>query len=136
MEAWVEQLQNSINTLDRLKSFVRVTEDEEAAVVSLKTLWGTTPYFASLMEKEDPGCPIRRQVIPSIYELRNTFETTTLISETKPRNALILPECIVRKYPDRVAFLVSTRCASYCRYCFRKEMVMNRNHSPRPDPEE
>ena len=49
MEEWVEQLQNSVNTLDKLKSHINVTPEEEEAITTLNTKWGTTPYFVSLM---------------------------------------------------------------------------------------
>ena len=32
---------------------------------------------------------------------------------------------VVHRYPDRVLFLVTDRCASYCRYCTRSRMVSN-----------
>jgi lysine 2,3-aminomutase len=43
MEDWVQRLQNSVNTLDRLKAVVNVTPDEEEAISTLNTTWGTTP---------------------------------------------------------------------------------------------
>ena len=66
MEEWKEQLQNSVNTLERLKAFINVTPEEEKAITTLNTKWGTSPYFASLMDKDDPNCPIRKQVLPSM----------------------------------------------------------------------
>ena len=30
---------------------------------------------------------------------------------------------LVHRYPDRVLFLVTDRCASYCRYCTRSRVV-------------
>ena len=73
MEEWAGQLQNSVNTLERLKSVINVTEEEEIAIRTLNTKWGTTPYFASLMDPDDPECPIRRQVIPSLKEKENQY---------------------------------------------------------------
>lgn len=32
---------------------------------------------------------------------------------------------IVHRYPDRVLFLVTDRCAAYCRYCTRSRLVSN-----------
>jgi lysine 2,3-aminomutase len=32
---------------------------------------------------------------------------------------------LVHRYPDRVLFLVTDRCASYCRYCTRSRLVSN-----------
>jgi hypothetical protein len=68
MAEWVRQLQNSVNTLEKLKTFINVTAEEEQAITGLKTRWGTTPYFAALMDPNDSGCPVRKQVIPSLRE--------------------------------------------------------------------
>ena len=32
---------------------------------------------------------------------------------------------LVHRYPDRVLFLVTDRCGSYCRYCTRSRLVSN-----------
>jgi len=32
---------------------------------------------------------------------------------------------LVHRYPDRVLFLVTDRCAAYCRYCTRSRLVSN-----------
>ena len=66
MEEWIEQLQNSVNTLEKLKEYVNVTPEEEEGITTLNTKWGTTPYFASLMDRDDPNFPIRNQVVPSV----------------------------------------------------------------------
>jgi len=127
MEAWIEQLKNRVNTIKHLKALVTVSAQEEAALRAIDSRWGTTLYFASLMDKTNPNCPIRKQVIPSIAEVR-ALRSWDLSKKTLPPAfpGNSTPECIVQKYPDRVAFIVSDRCASYCRFCFRKELVMTK----------
>ncbi|MES9898514.1 MAG: hypothetical protein ABW148_05770 [Sedimenticola sp.] len=66
-------MQNQVNTLEKLEKYINVTDEERAAVEGMDTRWGVTPYFASLMDKDDPNCPIRKQVIPSIKESVNEF---------------------------------------------------------------
>ena len=73
MSEWIEQLRNRVDTLDRLQEYINVSPAETEAINSLNTKWGTTPYFASLMDPNDPNCPIRRQVIPSMQETVNTY---------------------------------------------------------------
>ena len=68
MEEWVEQLQNSVTTLDRLEAYINLTPEEEKAISVMGTKWGSTPYFVSLMDPDDPKCPIRQQVLPSLKE--------------------------------------------------------------------
>ena len=68
---WQGQLKNFVNTVERLQQYVNLTPEEEEILRTTKTTWGTTPYFASLMDRDDPDCPIRRQVIPSVQEQQN-----------------------------------------------------------------
>ena len=137
MEDWIEQLQNSVNTLDRLKAVVNVSSEEEEAITTLNTKWGTTPYFASLMDPDTPDCPIRKQVIPSMKETENRYGIPNyLIWEENRDTVEIRPDCIARQYRDRIAFTVTDICATYCRHCFRKELVVDRDLKLRFDWEE
>ncbi|UCD02914.1 MAG: KamA family radical SAM protein [Candidatus Aenigmatarchaeota archaeon] len=135
MEEWVHQLENRVNTLKKLKEFINVTPDEEKAIKSLKTRWGTTPYFASLMDPNDPKCPIRMQVVPSIKELENKYGMKDYLVWKENREE-DRPDSIARQYHDRIAFTIVDECASYCRHCFRKEVVTDRRLKLRFDVEE
>jgi lysine 2,3-aminomutase len=127
MEEWVEQLQNSINNLHKLEQFINVTEEEREAIETLNTKWGTTPYFASLMDPDDPKCPIRQQVIPSLKERENRYGMKDyLIYKENRATSEVRPDSIARQYDDRIAFTVTDMCANYCRHCFRKELVVDR----------
>jgi len=137
MEEWMEQLQNSVNTLDRLKKVITVTPEEEKAISSLHTKWGTTPYFASLMDPVNPDCPIRKQVIPSMKETENRFGIPDyLIWKENRATGEKRPDSIARQYDDRIAFTVTDMCANYCRHCFRKELVVDRDLKLRMDVDE
>ncbi len=137
MEEWREQLKNQVNTLERLEEYVDVTDAEREAIHSLGTTWGTTPYFASLMDRGDPSCPIRRQVVPSMAEAENVFGMTDyLIWEENRATDEIRPDSIARQYEDRVAFTVNDVCMNYCRHCFRKEAVVDRELKLRFDFDE
>ena len=137
MEAWIEQLQNSVNTLERLKDYIDVTPEEEKAITTLNTKWGTTPYFAALMDRTDPTCPVRRQVLPSMAETVNEYGVENyLIWKENRATDEVRPDSIARQYHDRVAFTVTDVCANYCRHCFRKELVVDRDIKFRMDLEE
>ena len=137
MELWQEQMRNHVNTLDKLKTYINVTDREERAITEMPTRWGTTPYFAALMDRDDPDCPIRRQVVPSIQERENTYGVPNyLIWKENRDTSEVRPDCIARQYVDRVAFTVSDACAIYCRHCFRKELVVDRDLQLRFDVEE
>lgn len=138
MDAWQEQLKNQVNTLERLKTFIEVTEQEQKAIQTLKnTRWGTTPYFASLMDKKNPECPIRKQVIPSLLEQQNTLGMKGyMVWKENRATEEKRPDSIARQYQDRVAFTVTQTCAIYCRHCFRREMTIDKDLKLRLDVEE
>jgi lysine 2,3-aminomutase len=134
MQEWIKQLQNSVNSLDKLEKIINVSPEEKEAITSMKTRWGTTPYFASLMNPDDPGCPIRMQVIPSRKEQQNRYGLQDyLIFKENRAVGEKRPDCIARQYQDRIAFTVTDVCANYCRHCFRKELVVDRELSLRFD---
>ena len=137
MEAWMEQVRNAVNSLDKLEEYINVTPDEEKAITTLHTKWGTTPYFASLMDPDDPDCPIRKQVIPSMKETENRYGIPDyLIWKENRAGDEKRPDAIARQYYDRIAFTVTDVCANYCRHCFRKELVVDRDLKLRMDVDE
>ena len=127
-DEWVEQYRNRVNTLEKLEQYINVTPQERDAVQSVETRWGTTPYFASLMDKDDPDCPIRKQVIPSRKEDENVYGMQDYLIWKENRDTdESRPDTIARQYKDRVAFTVTDNCAIYCRHCFRKELVVDQD---------
>jgi len=126
MEEWKYQMQNQVNTLEKLENYINVTDSEREAIETLKTRWGTTPYFAGLMDRDDPNCPIRKQVVPSLKEKENRYgiENYLIYKENRATDEK-RPDTIARQYHDRVAFTVMNTCAIYCRHCFRKELVVD-----------
>lgn len=118
---WRWQLSHRLNSLDDLSNLIHLTADEIAGI-SAKDRFrlDITPYFASLIDPNDPQCPIRRQVIPTSAELESfdsMMEDSLAEDEHSPVPGL------VHRYPDRVLMLVTTQCASYCRYCTRARIV-------------
>lgn len=127
-EEWVEQMRNQVNTLEKLERYINVTDDERAAIQTQASRWGTTPYFASLMDKDDPQCPIRMQVLPSKKEEVNKFGMEHyLVWKENRATGEVRPDSIARQYDDRIAFTVVEVCANYCRHCFRKELVVDQD---------
>lgn len=123
---WQSQLKEFVNTIDRLEQYVNLTDEERKVLESNKTTWGTTPYFASLMDRDDPNCPIRKQVIPSRQEQENVFGMDDyLVWKENRATDEVRPDSIARQYKDRVAFTVTQTCGIYCRHCFRKELVVD-----------
>ncbi|UUZ97236.1 lysine 2,3-aminomutase [Paenibacillus sp. P25] len=116
---WLWQLTHTIRTLDDLKKVVNLTPEEEEGVrISTRTIpLNITPYYASLMNPDDPRCPIRLQSVPLSAELLKTkydLEDPLHEDEDSPTPGL------THRYPDRVLFLVTNQCSMYCRYCTRR----------------
>ncbi len=121
---WRWQMQHRLTTVEALEERMELTPDERAGCyfANRKLAMGITPYFFNLIDTEDPNCPIRQQVIPRAGEMVTAPEERldpVGEEETKPVDGL------VHRYPDRVLFLVTDQCASYCRYCTRSRLVSN-----------
>lgn len=120
--SWAWQLRNRVTTLAGLEQRLVLTEEERAGVIlsGNKLALAITPHFFNLIHPTDPDCPIRRQVVPRIEEsLDNAEEMADPCGED---SHMPVPG-LVHRYPDRVLFLVTDRCASYCRYCTRSRVV-------------
>ena len=121
---WGWQLRNRITTLQQLESHMTLTEQERKGCrfANQKLALAITPYFFNLIDRKDADCPIRKQVIPRGEEMTVApWESPDPLAED---SHLVVPG-LVHRYPDRVLFLVTDRCAAYCRYCTRSRMVSN-----------
>src|SRR3990170_4704772 len=118
---WRWQMANRLNSVEDLARVVNLT-DSEIKALTTKNLFRVdiTPYFASLIDPDDIHDPVRKQVIPTAREL-DAFESMMEDSLAEDRHSPV--PGLVHRYPDRVLFLVTTQCASYCRYCTRSRIV-------------
>ena len=116
------QLRNRIDSLADLEQHLNLTDVERAGVLlaGTKLAMSITPHFFNLIDRDDPDCPIRRQVIPRIEEGWTAPEE---MADPCGEDSHMPVPGLVHRYPDRVLFLVTDRCASYCRYCTRSRVV-------------
>jgi lysine 2,3-aminomutase len=116
------QLRNRVDSLADLDARLNLTDEERAGVLlaGTKLAMAITPHFFNLIDRDDPNCPIRRQVIPRIEEGWNAPEE---MADPCGEDSHMPVPGLVHRYPDRVLFLVTDRCASYCRYCTRSRVV-------------
>ncbi len=118
---WRWQLAHRLNSLDELAQIINLTEEEVQGLTADGVFRvDITPYFASLIDPDDPLCPVRRQVIPLGRELQ-AFEGMMEDSLAEDKHSPV--PGLVHRYPDRVLMLLTTQCASYCRYCTRSRIV-------------
>ncbi|MDA0855098.1 MAG: KamA family radical SAM protein [Proteobacteria bacterium] len=119
---WQWQLKNRIRSLKDLERIFELSEDErEAASQHRDSLpVGITPYYASLMSRTDSQDPLRRTHVQVGQEfIRSYGEDDDPLGE----DGSTVVEGLVHRYPDRVLFLSTGFCSTYCRYCTRSRMV-------------
>lgn len=129
---WRWQLRNRIRDLESASTIFELTPDEAAAIERRKGLLplGITPYYASLLDRTDAAHGLRRTKIPSLaeFEVRGDECADPLGEDShSPVPGL------VHTYPDKVLFLVTDFCATYCRYCTRGRMVGGGEFLPNPE---
>lgn len=119
---WRWQQRNRVTTLEELEKVIDLTEEERNAFEESHARFhmAITPYYASLMDPEDPNCPIRLQSVPKMGEL--LVLPTDLEDPLAEERDMPVPG-ITHRYPDRVLFYITHNCPVYCRHCTRKRKV-------------
>ena len=119
---WHWQVENRLNTVDQIKQVVNLTAEEEADIAKVMDGFrvGITPYYASLMDPDDPSCPVRMQAVPIIEEThRAEADMLDPLHEDEDSPA----PGLTHRYPDRVLFLITDQCSMYCRHCTRRRLA-------------
>ncbi|MGI6575709.1 MAG: glutamate 2,3-aminomutase [bacterium] len=118
---WNWQLANRITDVEVLCKIINLSVEEKAAVEQVGTVyrWAISPYFASLMDENDPSCPIRMQAVPSKHEIDDPYGSADPMAEefTSPAPR------ITRRYADRLIINVTNQCAMFCRHCQRRRNI-------------
>jgi lysine 2,3-aminomutase len=118
---WHWQLSNRLNSVEDFEKVLELTDSERKALSSPGLFRvDVTPYFVSRIDPKDPNDPIRKQIIPSADEMG---EFTGMMEDSLAEDQQSPVPGLVHRYPDRVLMLVTTQCASYCRYCTRARIV-------------
>ena len=124
--SWQWQIKNSITSLNSLLKFIDLSAQEkeyfEHTLINDILPVRITPYFASLLDAHNENQALRKTVIPVVEEfLMSKGEESDPLYEAQ--NQPLKVNCIVHRYPDRVLFLATGFCSTYCRYCTRSHMV-------------
>lgn len=120
--SWSWQVKHRISEPGQIAELFALDAAEREGLAVTRGLFrfGVTPYYALLAERDNPDCPIRRQIVP------RPEEATVRIGERgdplgeEPRE--VVPN-LVHRYPDRVLLLATDRCPVYCRFCTRRRIV-------------
>lgn len=131
-EDWHWQLKHRIRAKEELAQVIKLTSEEEGGIKKAngRLSMAITPYWATLIDPEDPNCPLRRQAVPVVSEsVVGPHEMVDPCAEDRDSPAPHL----VHRYPDRVLLLATESCAMYCRHCTRRRLVgehiENNSHS-------
>ena len=119
---WHWQVANRLSTVEQIKQVVNLTPQEEEDIAKVMDGFrvGITPYYASLMDPDDPSCPVRMQAVPTLAEThRGEADMLDPLHEDEDSPA----PGLTHRYPDRVLFLITDQCSMYCRHCTRRRLA-------------
>ncbi|MDD3502460.1 MAG: KamA family radical SAM protein [Eubacteriales bacterium] len=114
------QLKHRITDAETLSKLMPLSKKQAAEIdeVGLKYRYAISPYYLSLIDSNNPECPVARQSIPMIDELDSAGETDPMDEE----NSSPVPG-VTRRYPDRLIIKVTNQCGMYCRFCQRRRLI-------------
>ena len=116
------QLKNRINNVDEISKYTDLTDEEYDNIknVGKKYRFAITPYYFSLIDFDNPNCPIKLQSIPSINEFKEFGQLDPMNEEqSNPAGR------ITRRYPNKLIVNVTNACPMYCRHCQRRRLIGN-----------
>lgn len=118
---WQWQMMNRISSPEVLNKILRMDNNAFTEIKDVEKVfaWAVSPYYCTLMDENNPRCPIKRICIPMAEELEDTVGSMDPMQEalTNPAGT------ITRRYPDRVIINVTSECGSYCRFCQRRRHI-------------
>ena len=122
-EDWIDpkwQLKNRISTVEEISKYAPLTKEEcdSIRMVGEKYRFAITPYYFSLIDFDNPNCPIRLQSIPSVKELDEEGQLDPMNEEQSNPSGRI-----TRRYPNKLIINVTNACPMYCRHCQRRRLI-------------
>ncbi len=119
---WRWQAGHAVKSLEELRQVVSPTEEEERGVTECAKFFkfAIPPYYASLMDPNDPNCPVRLQAVPKVAE---TYFSPNDMHDPLHEDVDSPAPGITHRYPDRVLFLITDYCGMYCRFCTRRRFT-------------
>ncbi len=117
MEQWQKSLAKSVNSLRELAGRFKIDPGPLRPVVEHYPM-RITPHYLNLIQ--EIGDPIWLQCVPDFRELENSLPVDS------SNEAVYSPiPGLIHRYPDRVVLLVSSTCATFCRFCMRKSWLQS-----------
>jgi lysine-2,3-aminomutase len=119
---WRWQMANDIKDVETLAKVLSLGEKEQEEIAKVLEVFtmAITPYYASLIDQDNPVCPVRLQAVPRLPE---TFEDATDRDDPLHEDVDSPVPGLTHRYPDRVLLLVTNICSMNCRHCTRRRLV-------------
>jgi lysine 2,3-aminomutase len=119
---WHWQVRNRIKSVEELEKYVELSDKEKSDIENVlsKFRMAITPYYLCLINPDNPNCPIKKQAIPSIYEMH--IGDNDMLDPLAEDTDSPVPG-LTHRYPDRVLFLITDMCSMYCRHCTRRRFA-------------
>ena len=114
------QLKNRISDVDEISKYTDLTNEEYENIkkVGEKYRFAITPYYFSLIDFDNPLCPIKLQSIPDIKEFSEFGQLDPMNEEqSNPAGK------ITRRYPNKLIINATNACPVYCRHCQRRRLI-------------
>ena len=114
-------LSHGIRDVATLSKIITLSSQEKQDIETTATQyrWQVSPYYASLMDRENRECPIFKQAVPTIKEYLDAEEQRDPYAIVYNSPAPL----ITRLYADRLIINVTNMCAMFCRHCLRKKDI-------------
>ena len=128
------QLKNRISDVDEIAKYTNLTNEEYENIkkVGEKYRFAITPYYFSLIDFDNPICPIKLQSIPDIREFEEFGELDPMNEDQSNPSGKI-----TRRYPNKLIINVTNACPMYCRHCQRRRLIGNIDkHASKDDIDE
>lgn len=124
---WHWQYKQRLHTREHLAALIQYPPSISALYGKLINIYPycITPYYLSLIDRDDDDDPIARQCFPDLREMHQALGE--LADPLAEENNMPL-DCLVHRYPDRCLIMVTNVCATYCRHCNRKRRWGNNAH--------
>ncbi len=122
---WRWQYKQRLHTREQLAALIQYHPSASALYGKLISAYPycITPYYLSLVDRDDEDDPIARQCFPDLREMDHALgEVADPLAE---ENNMPLSG-LVHRYPDRCLAMVTNACVTYCRHCNRKRRWGNK----------
>lgn len=126
---WYTQIKNRIKDFRKINHLLNLTIEEQRGCLHTKFKFAITPYLLRIIDANNELCPVRRQFIPTIDEIKTSPEEVNQNiccfqgSTSSESTDSLIPSKLIHKHLDTLTIFVTDQCAAYCRFCSNKHFV-------------